>query len=429
MNRIRIANGRLFDPASDLDMTGDLCIADEKIVAIGDAPGDFDADITIDARNKLVIPGLIDLNARLREPGLEHKGTIISETTAAASGGITTVICPPDTTPVIDTPADAELIRRRAKQSAHARVLSMGALTMGLNGEQLTEMSSLQVSGCIAVSNARKPLLNNLVYRRAMEYAATWDLPIFVVPGDYALANRGCAHEGRVSNRLGLPGIPVSAETVAVATTLELAQVTGARIHFQTLSSARSISMIRDAQQQGMRVTADVAAHQLHLTEMDIDGFDGNCHVLPPLRTLQDRDSLRQALADGTVGAICSCHEPHEPDAKLAPFPATEPGISALESLLPLTLRLVDEKVISLARAIELLTSGPAAIAGLPYSKLRPGCEADICILDPEADWEFKAGELVSSGHNTPFDGWFFKGKITHTLFAGRLTYSPGEAA
>ena len=429
MKRILIAGGRLLDPASDLDMTGDLCIADEKIVAIGKAPEGFNADVRIDAADKLVIPGVIDLNARLREPGLEHKGTIVSETIASASGGITTVICPPDTSPVIDTPADAELIRRRAKQSAHARVLSVGALTMGLSGEQLTEMSSLQVSGCIAVSNARKPLRDNLVYRRAMEYATTWDLPIFVVPNDHRLANSGCAHEGRVANRLGLPGIPASAETVAVATTLELAQQTGARIHFQTLSSARSIAMIRDAQQQGVRVTADVAAHQLHLTEMDIDGFDGNCHVLPPLRTLQDRDSLRQAVADGTINAICSSHEPHEPDAKLAPFPATEPGISAIESLLPLTLRLVDEKVISLTRAIELLTSGPAAIAGLPYSRLRTGCEADICILDPEASWEFRASQLASSGHNTPFDGWFFKGRVTHTFFAGRLTFSLEETA
>ena len=429
MNRIRIANGRLFDPANGLDMTGDLCIADEKIVAVGTTPEAFAADVLIDATGKLVIPGLIDLNARLREPGLEYKGTIISETIAAASGGITTVICPPDTTPVIDTPADAELIRRRAKQSAHARVLSVGALTMGLNGEQLTEMSSLQVSGCIAVSNARKPMRNNLVYRRAMEYAATWDLPIIVIPNDHALANGGCAHEGRVANRLGLAGVPVSAETVAVATTLELAQQTGARIHFQTLSSARAIAMIRDAQQEGVKVTADVAAHQLHLTEMDIDGFDGNCHVLPPLRTLQDRESLRQAVADGTISAICSSHEPHEPDAKLAPFPATEPGISALESLLPLTLRLVDENVISLARAIELLTSGPAEIAGLPYSKLRKDCEADICILDPDANREFRASDLVSHGHNTPFDGWFFRGRVTHTLFAGRLTHNSGESA
>ena len=424
MKNIAITNGHLLDPASDLDLPGDLFITGETIVAVGAAPEGFSADLTIDAGGKLVIPGLIDLDARLREPGLEQKGTIVTETMAAARGGITTVICPPDTNPVIDTPADAELIRRRAKQSAQARVLSVGAMTMGLEGEQLTEMSSLQVSGCVAVSNARMPLRDNLVYRRAMEYAATWDLPIFVQASDHRLANRGCAHEGRVASRLGLPGIPASAETVAVATTLELAQQTGARIHFQTLSCARSVEMIRDARRNGLDVTADIAVHQLHLTEMDVDGFNPNCHVIPPLRTLQDREGLRRAVADGTINAICSSHEPHEPDAKLAPFPETEPGISAVETLLPLTLRLVEEKLITLPRAIELLTSGPAAIAGLPYSRLIAGAEADICILDPELDWEFSAGRMLSSGHNTPFDGWAFRGKVTHTLFAGRLTYS-----
>jgi dihydroorotase len=423
MTRIRITNGRLFDPASDIDLIGDLYITDEKIVAIAEAPDGFTADRTIDAAGMLVIPGIVDLNARLREPGMEQKGTIVSETTAAAAGGITTVICPPDTSPVIDTPADAELIRRRAKQSAQARVLTVGALTMGLEGEQLTEMSSLQISGCVAVSNARQPVRNNLVYRRAMEYAATWDLPIFVQACDHSLANMGCAHEGRVASRLGLPGIPASAETVAVATTLELAQQTGARIHFQTLSCARSIDMIRDARRGGLAVTADVAAHQLHLSEMDVDGFNGNCHVIPPLRTQEDRDGLRMALADGTLDAICSSHEPHEPDAKLAPFPATEPGISGIETLLPLTLRLVEEKVIDLQRAIELLTSGPARIAGLPYSRLKTGTEADICLIAPEEEWELSAAGLHSNGQNTPFDGWTFRGKVMHTLFAGRPTY------
>lgn len=424
MTKLLIENGHLLDPGSDIDETASLYIVDDRIAAIGKAPEGLTADRTIDASGMLVIPGIVDLNARLREPGLEQKGTIVSETTAAAGGGITTVICPPDTNPVIDTPADAELIRRRAKQSAQARVLTVGALTMGLEGHQLTEMSSLQVSGCVAVSNARKPIRDNLVYRRAMEYAATWDLPIFVQANDHMLSNQGCAHEGRVSSRLGLPGIPASAETVAVATTLELAQQAGARIHFQTLSCGRSIDMIRDARRNGLQVTADVASHQLHLTEMDVDGFNGNCHVIPPLRTQEDRDHLRQALADGTIDAVCSSHEPHEPDAKLAPFPATEPGISAIETLLPLTLRLVEENIITLPRAIELLTTGPAGIAGLPYSKLRVGTEADLCIIAPEEEWELSSSRLLSNGQNTPFHGWTFQGKVMYTFFAGRLTYA-----
>ena len=421
---ISILNARLHDPSADAGQVTGIHIAEGKINAIGNAPAGFSAQRQIDAAGQYLIPGIIDLNCRLREPGQEQKGTIISETTAAARGGVTTVICPPDTDPVIDTPAVAELIRRRAKQSAQARVLSVGALTKGLAGEQLTEMAALKSSGCIAVSNARHPIRNNLILKRAMEYAATWQIPLFVNPLDHTLANNGCAHDGRVANRLGLPGISRSAETVAVATMLELAQETGAHIHFQQISTARAVEMLHEAQLKGVRVTADVAAHQLHLTEMDVDGFDSNCHLLPPLRTLADRDALRQGIAEGVIGAICSGHEPHEADAKLAPFPSTEPGISALETLLPLTLRLVDEKLIDLPRAISLLTSGPAEIAGLDSGGITVGADADLCLVDLDREWRFAADEMLSAGHNTPFDGWEFTGQVTHTFFEGRMTWS-----
>lgn len=421
---ITIRNARLLDPANDIDQTADLHIRNGVIAGIVDAPDGFNADQTIDAAGLLLIPGIVDLNTRLREPGQEQKGTIISETRAAARGGITTVICPPDTDPIIDTPAVAELIRRRAKQSAACRVLSTGALTQKLEGERLTEMAALITGGCIALSNARNPLVNNLVLRRAMEYAATWDITIFVNPADRDLENRGCVHEGVVGNRLGLPGIPAEAETVAVATWLELARSTGARLHFQQLSTARSVEMIREARQQDLTVTADVSAHHLHLTEMDISEFNANCHVLPPLRALADRQALRAGIADGTLSAICSGHEPHELDAKMAPFPATEPGISSLESLLPLVLKLVDENTISLQRAVELLTSGPAKIAQLPYSSLTVGNAADICLIDLNENWLFAADKMLSDGQNTPFDGWEFVGNVTHTFFEGRLTYS-----
>lgn len=421
---ITISSARLLDPSSGVDQIGDLHIENGIIATIGDKPEGFSADQTIDATGLTLIPGIIDLNARLREPGLEQKGTIVSETHAAARGGITTVICPPDTDPVIDTPAVAELIRRRAKQSAASRVLAIGALTKDLKGEQLTEMAALISGGCIALSNARNPLANNLVLRRALEYAATWGITIIVNPLDKNLANNGCVHEGVVGNRLGLPGIPSEAETVAVATWLELAHHTGARLHFQQISTARSVDMIREAQQQDLAITADVAAHQLHLTEMDISEFDPNCHIIPPLRTLADRDALRGGVADGTISAICSGHEPHEQDAKMAPFPATEPGISSLETLLPLVLKLVEEKSIDLSRAIELLTSGPAAIAQLPYSCLKTGSAADLCLINLHENWVFKTNEMLSNGHNTPFDGWEFTGNVTHTFFEGRLTYS-----
>ncbi|MEA3303833.1 MAG: dihydroorotase [Pseudomonadota bacterium] len=419
-----ILHARLHDPSADAERVTDIHLSEGKIVAIGDTPAGFSATQQIDAAGQYLIPGIIDLNTRLREPGQEQKGTIISETTAAARGGVTTVICPPDTDPVIDTPAVAELIRRRAKQSAQARVLSVGALTRGLAGEQLTEMAALKSSGCIAVSNARLPVHSNLILIRALEYAATWGIPVFVNPLDHALNNSGCAHDGRVANRLGLPGTPCSAETVAVATMLELAHESGAHIHFQQISTGRAVEMLHEAQLKGIHVTADVAAHQLHLTEMDVDGFDSNCHLLPPLRTLADRDALRQGVAEGVISAICSGHEPHEADAKLAPFPATEPGISALETLLPLTLRLVDEKLIDLRRAIALLTSGPAEIAELDSGRVTVGADADLCLIDLDREWQFAAENMLSAGHNTPFDGWEFHGQVTHTFFEGRLTWA-----
>lgn len=369
------------------------------------------------------MPGIIDLSARLREPGAEQKGTIVSETRAAARGGITTVVCPPDTSPAIDTPAVAELIRRRAKMSANSRVLSMGAMTMGLNGKHLTEMAALISGGCIAISNARAPIENNLILRRAMEYAATWDIPLFIQPLDHSLANQGIVHEGRVADRLGLPGIPSIAENIAVASLIELARFSGARLHLQQISTAESVDRVARAQAEGLQISADVAAHQLHLTELDIEGFNANCHLLPPLRTQRDRDALITGIADGTINAICSAHEPHDADAKMAPFPSTAPGLSGLETLLALTLKLVDTKKITLTKAIELLTSGPAAIAHLPQGRLTEGADADLCLFDLDKQWRLKASNMLSEGKNTPFDGWRFKGEIKYTFFEGRMTY------
>ena len=421
--RISIVNGRLIDPANGLDGRHDLHIADGRVAAVGSPPDGFRPDRVIDAARRIVIPGIIELSARLREPGEEFKATIVSETTAAAHGGITTVIVPPDTDPVIDTPAVSELIRRRAKQSARSRVLTVGGLTRDLAGEELTEMAALKAIGCVAVSNGWEPLASTLVERRALEYAATFDLPVFLHPEDRMLRDGGCVHEGRVGTRLGLPGIPEAAETVAVARDLALAKHTGARVHFRGLSTGAAVQMVRDARAQGLRVTADVAIHQLHLSDMDIDGFNVQCHVIPPLRTPEDRDALRAGVRDGTLIAVCADHQPHEPDAKLAPFPSTAPGISGLETLLPLTLRLVQEGVVNLNTAIQRLTHGPATVADLPYGQLSPGSWADVCVFDPERHWHLRPGEMVSCGHNTPFDGWDFTGRVTHTLFEGRLVY------
>lgn len=421
---ISIIGGRLIDPANQLDDLLDLHLAEGRVLAIGKAPPGFEPERIINARGQVVCPGLIDLAANLREPGMENKATIASETRAAARGGITTLICTPDTEPVIDTPAVWELIRRRAKGCALSRVLAVGALTQDLAGEALAEMAALRDAGCVAVGNANRPLANTLVERRALEYAATFGLTVFLRAEDRHLKGGGCAHEGAVATRLGLPGIPAAAETVAVARDLMLAEHTNARIHFRTLSTAAAVRMLGDTGRSQLAVSADVAIHQLHLTEMDIDDFNAECHVSPPLRTLSDREALRQGVRSGVVGVICSDHQPHERDAKEAPFPETAPGISGLESLLPLTLRLVEEGVLDLPTAIARLTTGPARVIAQDLGHLSPGAWADICIFDPAAVWEFRRDEMVSAGHNTPFDGWEFRGRVTHTLFEGRVVFA-----
>ncbi len=419
----KIAGGRLIDPANNVDEITDLYIADGKVVAIGEPPADFKAETEIDAKGHIVCPGLVDLSARLREPGSEHKATVASETTAAAKSGITTLCCPPDTDPVIDTPAVVTLLDGIAKQTNKARVLPIGALTQELKGEHLSEMVALKKAGCAALSNGYQPLASTLVERRALEYAATFDITAILRPEDRHLRNSGCAHEGPVSARLGLPGIPEAAESVAVARDLALAEHTGCKIHFHALSSGTAARMLEQAQHQRLPVSANVAAHQLHLTEMDIEEFDSNCHLNPPLRSLADRDALRDAVARGVIGAICSDHQPHEDDAKAAPFPSTEAGLSGMETLLGLTLRLVEERVLSLPAAIARLTSGPADILGLPYGRLTVGSAADICIFNLNQHWRLSRATIISNGQNTPFLDWEFNGQITHTLFEGRLVY------
>jgi dihydroorotase len=316
-----------------------------------------------------------------------------------------------------------QLIAQTAERTGKARVLAAGALTQGLAGEQISEMAALKRAGCPVMSHADRPMRDTLVQRRAMEYAATFGLGVVLRPQDHCLRANGCAHEGPVSARLGLPGIPEAAETVALARDLALAEQTGARVHFRGLSCARAVAMLADARGRGLPATADVSAHQLFLTEEDLAGFDSNCHLDPPLRTAADRASLRDAVARGLIDAVCSDHQPHEEDAKLAPFPATEPGIAALETLLPLVLRLVEEGVMDLPGAIARLTAGPAAILGIPAGGLAPGSVADVCVFDPDARWVVSAGTLRSQGRNTPFLGQEMRGRVSWTLLAGRIVF------
>ena len=421
--RIHIKGGRLIDPANQVDQKTDLFIEHGKVAATGKAPGGFKAEETIDAAGRIVIPGIIDLQARLREPGMEYKASIASETRAAAAGGITTLCLPPDTQPILDTPAVVELIHRKNEAAGFAHIVPLGALTKGLTGEELSEMYELKRAGCVGVTNARSPIANTLVMRRAMEYAANFDLCIFLKAEDHSLTRNGCAHEGVISTRLGLPSIPEAAETMAVARLLMLVEQTGVRAHFCQLSTAKAVQMIHRAQHDGLPVTADVTSHHLYLTDMDIGYFEANCHVIPPLRSQRDKDGLRQGLVGGTINAICSDHQPHELDAKLAPFSESEPGISGLDTLLPLALRLVDETDLTLAEVIASLTQHPARILGLETGQLGVGRQADICIFDPAQHWTVDTDSLHSRGKNSPFIGWELKGRVSHTLLTGRVVF------
>lgn len=418
---VSITRGRVIDPARGRDERANIYIADRVIVAIGDRPPeDFQADIEIDAKDQIVCPGLVELSANLREPGFEHKATIDSERAAAVRAGITTLCMPPDTIPVIDEPSVVELIQKRTQQNRGPRLFTLGALTAGLQGQNLSEMAALKEAGCAGVSNARRPIQDSRVLRRAMEYAATYGFTLHAVPLDSALAKDGVAHEGSVATRLGLPGIPAAAETISLARYLALVEDVGVKVHFGRLSTARGISMVAEAKARGLPVTADVAIHHLHLTEAALDNFNSQAFVIPPLRSADDRDALLAAVRAGTIDAICADHQPHNPDAKLNPFPSTEPGISGLDTLLGLCLLLTRSGALTLIQALNAVTAAPASVLGLPLGRLETGAPADICIFDPDQNWTVGPETLNSAGHNTPFMGWELPGKVTQTLVNGQ---------
>ena len=424
MSKIHITNGHIIDPANNIDQSGSIYIAEGKILSVINPPDDFTADKVIDAANNIVCPGFIDLSVRLRDPGQSYKGTIQSETTAAASAGVTSLCLPPDTSPTIDTQAVVELINDKSEKAGYTQVYPIGALTQKLAGAELGSMAALKNAGCIAVSNATAPLASLRVLRRAMEYASSHDLLVMYHPDVPSLSYQGCVHEGAFATRYGLPGIPDAAESIAVAQCLDLAELTGCRLHFSQISCKRSAIKIQQARKYGLRVSADVAIHQLHLTENDIEPFNSVYHVLPPFRTKQDRQHLRESLANETIGAICSDHQPHDLDAKLGAFPETEPGISSLETLLPLMLDLVQDKAITLTQGIAAITQKPAKILEIQKGALTPGFAADLCIFNPTLNWTVNHDSWKSAGHNTPFWGKTLKGRVTHTIQSGKIIYS-----
>ena len=421
--KIHIKNGRLIDPASGTDAAQDVFITAGKIVGIGAAPSGYHANRTIDAGGLVVCPGLVDLAVRLREPGFEYMATLESEMDAAVAGGITSLACPPDTDPPLDEPGLVEMLKFRAKNLNQSRVYPVGALTVGLKGTHLTEMAELMDAGCVAFSHADAPLTDTQLLLRALQYAATFDFPVWLRPQDAGLARGGFAHDGQIATRLGLAAIPVCAETVALSTILLLARETGARVHLCRLSSKEGVDMVRQAKRDGLKISCDVTIHHAHLSEMDIGYFDSNCHLTPPLRSQRDRDALRAALADGTVDALCSDHTPVDEDAKQLPFAEAEPGATGVELLLPLTLKWAEESRLSLATGLARVTSNPARILGIDAGTLSQGASADICVFDPDRYWKVEPRALKSQGKNTPFIGLEVKGKVRYTLVEGQVVY------
>ncbi|HEY8068526.1 MAG TPA: dihydroorotase [Burkholderiales bacterium] len=413
-----IKGGRVVDPASGRDEVGDVFISDGKISGKKEK-----ADQTVEARGLVVAPGLIDLSARLREPGYEYKATLESEMDAAVAGGVTSLACPPDTDPPLDEPGLVDMLRRRAKALARARVYPVGALTVKLAGERLTEMAELAEAGCVAFSQANAPLADTQVLWRAMQYAGTFGFPVWLRAEDRWLAHGGVAHDGEVATRLGLQGIPSFAETIALGSVLQLVRATGTRVHFCRLSTATGVEMIRAAKKEGLPVSCDVGIHHVHLSEMDLGYYDSHCRLEPPLRSQRDREALASGLADGTIDCAVSDHTPVDEDQKQMPFAEAEAGATGLELLLPLILKWGAQKKLPLAKALARVTSDAARVLGVPSGRIEPGAPADLVVFDPQQSFRVTPEALKSQGKNTPFLGYELAGRVRTTIVAGRVVY------
>ena len=421
---ILISNGRVIDPARRSDVVHNVYVAKGKIVALGSAPDGFHAERTIDASGLVVAPGFIDLAARLREPGFEYRATLESEMEAAMAGGVTSLAIPPDTDPTLDEPGLVEMLTYRAKKLNRAHIYPVGALTLGLKGERLSEMAELVEAGCVAFSQANVPIIDNTVLMRALQYAATFNFRVWLQPIAPFLGRGGNAHDGEMATRMGLAGIPVAAETIALYTYLELAKITDARLHITRLSSAAGLALIEQARADGMDVSCDVSINHVHLCDMDIGYFDPNCHLIPPLRSQRDREALARGLAEGRINALCSDHTPVDDDGKQVPFSEAEPGATGLELLLPLTLKWAERAGVPLMDALARITSDPAKIIGITKAgHLSPGARADICVFDPHAHAVISRENLRSQGKNTPFLGLELPGKVRYTLVEGEVMF------
>ena len=435
--RLLIQQGRVIDPATGFDHLADVAVQDGCIVAMtrtGEkGPAGFQADHTIDAKGCIVAPGLVDLQMRLREPGHAHEGMLDSELKAAVAGGVTSLVCPPDTDPVLDEPGLVDMLKFRAERLHRSRVFPLGALTRQLQGEVLTEMAELTEAGCVGFSQAEVPLANTQVLQRALQYAATFGYTVWLRPQDMHLG-KGVAASGPLATRLGLSGVPVAAETIALHTIFALMRTTRARVHVCRISSAEGVALVRAAKQEGLAVTADVSINSLHLSDHDMGYFDSRARVTPVLRQPRDRDALRAALADGTIDALVSDHTPIDIDGKTLPFAEAEAGATGVELLLSLALKWADETGAGVMRALDVLTAQPAKVLCLssqvPTSvgTLTVGGVADIVVFQPNEVWHVTPEQLHSQGKHTPFaydmTGMSLPGRVKATVVQGVLAYT-----
>ena len=427
--RVLIQGGRVIDPASGLDEIADVALANGVLVAINNIATDFLPERTIDATGCLVLPGLVDLAVRLREPGNEHARMLESEMAAAMAGGVTSLVCQPDPDPVLDEPGLVEMLRFRAEKLEQARVYPLGALTSGLKGDNLTEMVMLSDVGCVAFTQAEAMFASTQVLQRTLQYASTFGYAVWLRPQDYYLG-QGVAASGPLATRMGLSGVPVMAETIAMHTIFEIMRATGARVHLCRISSAAGVALVRQAKADGLNLTCDVSINSLHLTDTDIGFFDSRARLNPPLRQQRDRDALRAGLADGTIDALVSDHNPVDDDAKALPFAESEPGATGLELLLSLAYKWHQDDGVSLARALSAVTTGPAQVLGASMGnrqgrtgRLQVGGLGDVCVFDPHASWTVKDDNLVSQGKHTPFSGYELPGQVRYTLVGGRVAF------
>jgi dihydroorotase len=427
--KILIENGRVIDPASGFDQTGHVAIAAGRIVAMGQAPDGFTPNRVIDAQGCIVAPGLVDLAARLREPGQEHAGMLESEMAAAVAGGVTSLVCPPDTEPVLDEPGLVEMLRYRAEKLHQARVLPLGALTVGLKGDVLTEMGQLTAAGCVGFSQAEVPIASTQVLQRALQYASTFGYTVWLRPQELHLG-KGVAASGALATRMGLSGVSVAAETIALHTIFELVRSTRARVHLCRISSAQGVALVHQAKAEGLPVTADVSINSLHLTDADMGYFDSRARLTPVLRQQRDRDALRAGLADGTLDVLVSDHSPVDADAKALPFAEAEPGATGMELLWSLALKWGQEAGLPVSQVLARLTADPARVLGTTLGSLQDsvghlavGGVADVCVLSNEGHWLVCDAALRSQGKSTPFSGYELPGRVRATVVGGQVAF------